>query len=159
MYCNVFSWLETPFGLLIGFINHLQVVTTINYNTVTHLQSLHANLLSLCVVVFTYSVSLNQTLQTELQLTQYVFKGRPLVFLRTPVSTRLEDCFGELTANWSECCCIRLETELLAPMVSRISPLHVPYGKRSPYCCKGVFTSDCLATVAALRWLMPSNEQ
>jgi hypothetical protein len=50
--------LETPFGLVIGFINNPQVVTTITYNTVTHLrslQSLHANLLSLPSVVFTYS--------------------------------------------------------------------------------------------------------
>jgi hypothetical protein len=56
-YCNVFGWLETESGLLIGFINHLQVVTTINYNTVTdlhNLHSLHANLLSLPSVVFTY---------------------------------------------------------------------------------------------------------
>jgi hypothetical protein len=56
-YCNAFNY-RTPFGLLIDFINHVQVVTTINCNTVTHLRnliSLHANLLSLPVVVFTYS--------------------------------------------------------------------------------------------------------
>jgi hypothetical protein len=29
-YCNVFGWLERPFGLVIGFINNPQVVTTIN---------------------------------------------------------------------------------------------------------------------------------
>jgi hypothetical protein len=28
---------ETPFGLVIGFINHSQVVTTVTYNTVTQL--------------------------------------------------------------------------------------------------------------------------
>jgi hypothetical protein len=38
-YCNVFGWLETPFGLVIGFINNPQVVTTITYNTVTHLHT------------------------------------------------------------------------------------------------------------------------
>jgi hypothetical protein len=32
---------ETPFGFLIGFIDHLQVVTAINYSTVTHLHNLH----------------------------------------------------------------------------------------------------------------------
>jgi hypothetical protein len=51
----MFGWLETEFGLLIGFINHLQVVTTINYYTIAglhNLQSPHANLLSLAAVVF-----------------------------------------------------------------------------------------------------------
>jgi hypothetical protein len=47
---------ETGFGLVIGFINHSQVVTTNNYNTVPdlhNLQSLHYNLLSLFPLVFT----------------------------------------------------------------------------------------------------------
>jgi hypothetical protein len=38
------------FGLVIGFINHLHVVTTNNYYTIAdlhNLQSLHTNLLSL----------------------------------------------------------------------------------------------------------------
>jgi hypothetical protein len=48
--------LKTGFGLVIGCINHLQVVTTINYYTIAHsqnLQSLHTNLLSLFPLVFT----------------------------------------------------------------------------------------------------------
>jgi hypothetical protein len=71
VYCNVFGRLETrslKFGLLIGFINHLQVVTTINYNTVPdshNLQSQHAHLFTLSAVVFMYSVSLNHTLQIK----------------------------------------------------------------------------------------------
>jgi hypothetical protein len=47
---------ETGFGLVIGLINRLQLVTTINYNTVPdlhNLQSLHYNLLSLFSLVFT----------------------------------------------------------------------------------------------------------
>jgi hypothetical protein len=43
-------------GLLIGFINHLQVVTAINYYTVAalhNLQSLHTNLFSLSALDFT----------------------------------------------------------------------------------------------------------
>jgi hypothetical protein len=46
----------TGFGLVIGFINHSQVVTTINYNTVPdlhNLQSLHYNLFKLFPLVFT----------------------------------------------------------------------------------------------------------
>jgi hypothetical protein len=46
----------TEFGLVIGFINNLQVVTTYNSYTVAdlhYLQSLHTNLLSLPALVFT----------------------------------------------------------------------------------------------------------
>jgi hypothetical protein len=46
---------KTGFGLVIGFINHSQVETIINYNTVPdlyNLQSLHYNLLSLFPLVF-----------------------------------------------------------------------------------------------------------
>jgi hypothetical protein len=46
----------------------LQVVTTILYYTIArlhNLQSLRTNLLTLSAVVFTYSVSLNQSLQIE----------------------------------------------------------------------------------------------
>jgi hypothetical protein len=46
----------TGFGLVIGFINHSQVVTTINYNAVPNLhnlQSLHYNLLNLFPLLFT----------------------------------------------------------------------------------------------------------
>jgi hypothetical protein len=47
---------EMGFGLVIGFINCLQLVTTNNYNTVpdlNNLQSLHYNLLRLFPLVFT----------------------------------------------------------------------------------------------------------
>jgi hypothetical protein len=47
---------ETGFRLVIGFINPLQVVTKITYNTVPdlhNLQSLHYNLLGLFLLVFT----------------------------------------------------------------------------------------------------------
>jgi hypothetical protein len=46
---------ETGFGMVVGFINHSQVVATNNYNTVPdlhNLQSLHYNLLSLLPLVF-----------------------------------------------------------------------------------------------------------
>jgi hypothetical protein len=49
--------LETPFVLVIGFINDLHVITTITYYTVTYLhnfQSVYTKLLSLPSVVFTY---------------------------------------------------------------------------------------------------------
>jgi hypothetical protein len=32
-YCHVYQWLKAGFGLVIGFIDHLQVVTTRKYNT------------------------------------------------------------------------------------------------------------------------------
>jgi hypothetical protein len=55
-YYHVYQWLKTGFGLVIGFINHLQVVTTINNYIIAalhNLQSLHTNLFSLSVLVFT----------------------------------------------------------------------------------------------------------
>jgi hypothetical protein len=58
----------TPFGLVIGFINNLQVLTTITYYTIARLHTLQplcTNLLTFSAVVFTYSVSLNQTLQIK----------------------------------------------------------------------------------------------
>jgi hypothetical protein len=64
-YCNVFGFLKTQFGLVIGFINNPQVV---NYNQFltrywfTLLKTLHAQSLSLSVVGFTYSASLNHAL-------------------------------------------------------------------------------------------------
>jgi hypothetical protein len=43
-YCGVFWVLETPFGLVIRFINtyNLTGLTTITYNTVTYLHSLQS---------------------------------------------------------------------------------------------------------------------
>jgi hypothetical protein len=49
---------KTGFGLVIGFINNPQVVTTTNSYTVTNLhtlKSLHTNLFSLSAIVFTHS--------------------------------------------------------------------------------------------------------
>jgi hypothetical protein len=54
--------LNTPFGLVIGFITILHVVTTITYNAVTYFHNLHSlpdNLFTLSAVVFAYSVSLS----------------------------------------------------------------------------------------------------
>jgi hypothetical protein len=56
LYCHVSQWPRRGFGLVIGFINNLQVVTTINYNTIAdlhNLQSLHTNLFSLSPLIFT----------------------------------------------------------------------------------------------------------
>jgi hypothetical protein len=33
-YFHVYQWLKTGFGLVIGIIDHLHVVATINYNTI-----------------------------------------------------------------------------------------------------------------------------
>jgi hypothetical protein len=56
------------FGLVIGFINDLQVVTSITYYTIAHLhnlQSLHANLLTLSAVVLTYSNTSNKAFDSH----------------------------------------------------------------------------------------------
>jgi hypothetical protein len=55
-YCYGHTVTKDGFGLVIGFINNLQIVTTINYYTNAffhNLQSLHANLFSLSALVFT----------------------------------------------------------------------------------------------------------
>jgi hypothetical protein len=52
----VSQWLNTGFGLVIGFINQLQVAPTINYYNILdlhNLQSLHANLLGMFPLFFT----------------------------------------------------------------------------------------------------------
>jgi hypothetical protein len=57
------------FGLVIGFIDHFQVVTTNNYTTVTdfpHFKALHANLISLFPLIFTI-----RFLATDLQHRNY----------------------------------------------------------------------------------------
>jgi hypothetical protein len=136
----------TPFGMVIGFINHLQVVTMINYNIVTHLQLLHANFSLYLSVLIAHS--LDHTLQIKpsnhkihLHTTNF-----PWLLLKTLKQSQIHrwillhkftpGTVRELTANCFECRRIHFETELLAPMVSRITPLHGPHGKRSPYCCK-----------------------
>jgi hypothetical protein len=49
----MFDSLKTRFGLVIGFNDHLQVVTTINYNAVPDFHTtLNANLFSLSSLVF-----------------------------------------------------------------------------------------------------------
>jgi hypothetical protein len=39
-HCHVYEWLSTGFGLVNGFTDHLQVVTTNNYNTTAELHTL-----------------------------------------------------------------------------------------------------------------------
>jgi hypothetical protein len=98
--------------LVIGFINHLQVVTTNNYYTIValhNLQSLHTNLLSLFPLVFTaiswqrvyntgtIKVSLNYTLPISLYYyTHKVFKSHvkssQADFLYSSVLLKLTAC-------------------------------------------------------------------
>jgi hypothetical protein len=63
----MFGCWDTQFGLLIGFIRSSLVVTTINYNTVPDLHSLHSlhvSLFSLSAIVF-ITHSLDHTLQIK----------------------------------------------------------------------------------------------
>jgi hypothetical protein len=40
MYRHVHVWLQTKYGLVNGFIDHLQVVTTNNYNVIADFHTL-----------------------------------------------------------------------------------------------------------------------
>jgi hypothetical protein len=65
------------FGLVIGFINNLQVVTTINYYTIAalpNLQSLLTNLLSLSALAFTDLQHGNYNSLTELHILNITHK-------------------------------------------------------------------------------------
>jgi hypothetical protein len=116
---NIVTCLGTGDGLLIGFIKNFQVVTSLNYNTVTQLkiithQSFHS---------YRDPVSLNHTLQIKPSIHTLTQAGLYIL----------------LVYDWLGCRCNPLETPLLAPMVSRITPLHRPHANRSLYCW-GLFT-------------------
>jgi hypothetical protein len=102
---------ETGFGLVIGFINRLQVVTTITYNTVPgfhNLQSLYCNLLSLhlsslsvswqriSTQELSHSQSSNITHKSDLIITRQFFAGWPLVFSCAPSPNSL--CYSRASA-------------------------------------------------------------
>jgi hypothetical protein len=77
----VSQWLKTGFGLVIGFINHLRVVTTNNYYTITDLHTTkHSTLLSSIYLhkssrIYN-TVSLNHTLPISLSYsTHKIFKS------------------------------------------------------------------------------------
>jgi hypothetical protein len=40
VYCHLYKWLQTGFGLVIRYIDHLQIVTTSNYSTITNSHTL-----------------------------------------------------------------------------------------------------------------------
>jgi hypothetical protein len=89
---------KTGFGLVIGFINNPQVLTTINSYMVTDLhtlKSLHTNLLSLSAIIFTYLLHRGYTSLTHSQyhctiahiifyFTCTISTGRPPVFFWAP---------------------------------------------------------------------------
>jgi hypothetical protein len=69
--------LRRGFELVIGCINNLQVVTTINYYTIAalhNLQSLHTNLFSLSAPVFTDLYHGNYNSLTESHTTNITYK-------------------------------------------------------------------------------------
>jgi hypothetical protein len=39
-YCHVIEWLQTEFGFVIGFIEHLQLVSTSNYSAIANSHTL-----------------------------------------------------------------------------------------------------------------------
>jgi hypothetical protein len=84
-YCHMSWWLKMGVGLVIGFINHLRIVTTINYYTIADFHpTIHSNLIfSVYLRYFsriynteTIKVSLNHTLPISLCYSTYkVFKS------------------------------------------------------------------------------------
>jgi hypothetical protein len=76
-YGYVYQWLKRAFELVIGFINIVQVVTTINYYTTValeSLQSLHTNILNLSALVLTDLQHMNYNSLTELHTTNITHK-------------------------------------------------------------------------------------
>jgi hypothetical protein len=67
-YCHVYGWLKTAFGLVIGFINNLQVVTTVNYYNITDFhtfQSTVAHALGFSVSTSLLATDLNTETSTS----------------------------------------------------------------------------------------------
>jgi hypothetical protein len=152
IYCNVFGRLETPFGLVNGSINHLQVVTTINYNTVTHLQSLHANLFNLFAAVFMYSVSLNHTLQIKPSInTLHLHRQTPCILLYSWFQ------FASQIYDRHECRCIHLEncprTAWVAPDIFKKTPRYGPQRKHIFPILLGRSVYWTIAQQRSSRWL------
>jgi hypothetical protein len=128
------------FGLVIGFIKNQQVVNTINYYTIVrllNLQSLHANIPRLSAVVFTYSSHGSRT-----SLTGLCTSNSPCTITHvSPHCWLLSYHSLSLHPHRQTSCILPGSTSLasatydwlLAPMVSRITPLHGPHGKRSLY--------------------------
>jgi hypothetical protein len=129
---------ETRFGLVIGFINKPQVVTTITYDTVTglgDLQSLHANLLSISAVVLTYSVSLNHTPNKAFN-SHNDFSAITHYHAHKTFESHAKASHDELSVAifYRELC--HLNTQTLKTVLSL-----TVHAENSLYCCKGVFTA------------------
>jgi hypothetical protein len=71
LYCHAYSWLEKGLGSVIGFINHLQVVTTTKYNTVTDFHNTNHSTLIYSVYFHQSSLSVSwQRIYNTLTLTK-----------------------------------------------------------------------------------------
>jgi hypothetical protein len=151
----VFGWLETPFGLVNGFINHTQVVTTITYNTVTHLrnlQSLHSDLFILSPVVSAYSVSLNHTLQIKPSVHTLNFHKQTSCSPVLLVSVRLEDC--QQLPTTTKCLGLSLSL-MLRPTVSR----SVCLGAKHPSGSYDQIFITCVTVTVLFLWGALSDER
>jgi hypothetical protein len=97
--------LKTPFCLVIRFITILQVVTSITFYTVTHLQnlqSLHANLCSLSLTVFITHFTSSQAdlLHSSVDLVPlFIFPEGLAVIWRLPTANclRCSSCLQDNT--------------------------------------------------------------
>jgi hypothetical protein len=164
---------DTQFGLVIGFINNLEVVTTITYNTVTQLTIItRQSLYSICCtlhVFITWGSSYKSHWITDSQFslhsnTHKVFNshlrfltGRPPVFFCSPGSTSLAsatsstvDLFGA-SGIQSRISPRKLPTTTawVAPGVFKITSLRGPQKNRSPSIVGACLPRSCIVMIAA----------
>jgi hypothetical protein len=76
IYCHAYEWLETGFGLVIGFTDYLQIVTTSNYSaianshnlqfTTARTMSFHSAVVTSCCLVTVSKVDVPLTLGSRI---------------------------------------------------------------------------------------------
>jgi hypothetical protein len=110
-YCHMSQWLKMGFGLVIGFIIHLQPITAMNYYTVAalhNLRSLHTNLFSLSALVWLISRS-SSDLSCDRSIASSKLSSPKSVILSILLQLPVSSCFLQviqqlLTSSSSPSC-------------------------------------------------------
>jgi hypothetical protein len=76
-YCHVTDWILTGFGLVIGFIGHLQNVTTNNYDSLTELHTPEVTVTTAHIKVFSVFTSLCLVAASNTDVLLAVFPNYP----------------------------------------------------------------------------------